>query len=237
MLIDAILTPAEIDSLPQRDLSRATAVVFDVLRATSTMLTALAHGAREIYPVRTIEEARALRAQRPGALLGGERNGEIIEGFDLGNSPLEHCRELPPRIISTTTNGTIALRACEHARETLAGALLNMGALAAHLRSRPREQIVLVCAGTFRDLALEDVLAAGMLCAQFPGAELSDAALTARAVFTENEKDVFAGLCSAKNGRVLLSKGREAEVRWCAQVSRLDVVGVLEGGAVRAAAR
>src|SRR3989442_13873822 len=99
MKIDAVLTPAEIDLLPQRDLKNTTAVVFDVLRATSTILTALAHGAREIYPVRTIEEAFALQsAQMPGALLGGERHGEKIDGFDLGNSPLEYRRELPERI-------------------------------------------------------------------------------------------------------------------------------------------
>lgn len=235
MIIDAVLTPAEIDGLPQRDLSRATAVVFDVLRATSTMLTALAHGAREIYPARTIEEALALKRQMPDALLGGERHGEIIDGFDLGNSPLEHCRELPPRIITTTTNGTLALRACERAREVLAGAFLNMRALATHLQSAPRGEILLVCAGTFRDLALEDVLAAGMLCAQFPASEMTDAARTALAVFNRHERDLFAALCAAKNGRVLLAKGRAEEVRWCAQVSRLTAVGALSGGAIRVA--
>ena len=233
MIIDAILTPAEIDTLPQRNLGHAAAVVFDVLRATSTMLTALAHGAHEIYPVRTIDEAFALKKQMPDALLGGERHGERIEGFDLGNSPLEHCRELPPRIITTTTNGTIALRACDHAGAVLAGALLNMQALVAHLRSTPRCEIVLVCAGTFRDLAFEDVLAAGMLCAHFPAAEITDAARTARTVFAEHERDIYAGLCAAKNGRVLLNKGREEEVRWCARVSQLDIVGVLKDGAIR----
>ena len=73
-----------------------------------------------------------------------------------------------------------------------------------------------------------------MLCAQFPEAALTDAAQAARAVFAAHERDLFAGLCAAKNGRVLLQKGREEEVRWCAQVSRLDVVGVLKNGAVRA---
>src|SRR4051794_28316015 len=110
MTIDAVLTPAEIALLPETDLGDATCVVFDVLRATSSMLTALAGGAKEIIPVRTIEEARAARKIHPHALLGGERHGERIEGFDLGNSPFEY-RELPGRsIISTTTNGTVALR-------------------------------------------------------------------------------------------------------------------------------
>ena len=81
--IDVILSPPEIDLLPQRDLTGTVAVVFDVLRATSTMITALSNGAAGIWPVRTIEEAWTLKQQRPDALLGGERHGERIEGFDL----------------------------------------------------------------------------------------------------------------------------------------------------------
>lgn len=234
MNIDVVLTPTEIDGLPERDLRETTAVVFDVLRATSTMLTALAHGAREIHPARTIEEALVLKKKMPDALLGGERHGERIDGFDLGNSPLEYRGPLPPRIITTTTNGTVALRACGHAREVLAAAFLNMEALLGHLRrGGAGGEVLLVCAGTFREAALEDVLAAGMVCARIPGAALSDAARMARAVFSEYAEDIFAGLCAAKNGRVLLQKGREEEVRWCAQVSHLPVVAALGAGALR----
>jgi 2-phosphosulfolactate phosphatase len=235
MTIDAILTPAEIDLLPQRDLQDTTAIVFDVLRATSTIITALAHGAREIYPVRTIEEAFELRsAQMPDALLGGERHGEKIDGFDLGNSPLEYRRELCPRFITTTTNGTIALRACEGAREVLAGALLTISALLAHIEQTACENVLLVCAGTFRDLALEDVIAAGMICASLPAmVELTDAARVARSVFIEHERDIHAALCLSRNGQVLINKGRADEVRWCAQTSFYNVNGVLRAGAIQ----
>src|SRR5438874_260400 len=99
MKIDVVLNPPEIDPLPQRDLHDTVAVVFDVLRATSTMLTALANGATEIFPVRTIEEARTLKQSMPEALLGGERHGERIEGFDLGNSPLEYREHIAGRRI------------------------------------------------------------------------------------------------------------------------------------------
>lgn len=234
MKLDVILSPAEIDLLPQRDLQNTVAVVFDVLRATSTIITALAHGAREIHPVRTIEEAFALQKQMPDARLGGERHGEKIDGFDFGNSPLEYRCELPSRIITTTTNGTIALRACDGARETLAGALLNMASLRAHLAESDCENALLVCAGTFRDVALEDVIAAGMLCASLPDAELSDAAQIVRAVFSEHERDLLAGLRASRNGQVLIGKGRTEEVKWCAQTSFYDVVGVLNNGAIRA---
>jgi 2-phosphosulfolactate phosphatase len=234
MKLDVILSPAEIDLLPQRDLQNTVAVVFDVLRATSTIITALAHGAREIHPVRTVEEAFALQKQVPDAQLGGERHGEKIDGFDFGNSPLEYRGALPTRIITTTTNGTIALRACDGARETLAGALLNMSALCARLVGIGCENTLLVCAGTFRDVALEDVIAAGMLCATLPDAELSDAARVARAVFTEHEHDLLAGLRASRNGQVLISKGRAEELQWCAQTSFYNVVGVLNSGAIRA---
>ena len=234
MKLDVVLTPAEIDLLPERDLQNTTAIVFDVLRATSTILTALAHGAREIYPVRTIEEAFAMQNHLPDARLSGERHGEKIDGFDFGNSPLEYRLELPPHIITTTTNGTIALRACENAHETLVGALLNMSALLVRIAETGGENdVLLVCAGTFRDIALEDVIAAGMLCASLPGAELTDAARVARAVFLEHERDLLAGLRASRNGQVLIGKGREDEVRWCAQTSFYNVVGAMKSGAIR----
>jgi len=218
--IDVILSPPEIDLLPRRDLAGTVAVVFDVLRATSTMITALANGAAGIWPVRDIEEAWALKKKRPEALLGGERHGDRIEGFDLGNSPLEYGENVRGReIISTTTNGTIALRAVEHASSVLAASLLNNAAVAAHLAARLSSGILLVCAGTYREAALEDILAAGMLISLLPGRELTDAAQLALALYRQDERDLPAALRRARNGRALLTKGREAEVAWCARPS------------------
>jgi len=235
MLFDAVLTPAEIDLLPNQDLTSSVCIVFDVLRATSSMVTGLAHGVEEIRPVCTIEEALELRAEWPGAVLGGERFGDRIAGFDLGNSPLEYCQPGMRRVVTTTTNGTVALQACAGAREVWAGALLNMAALEERLRSTAPERVVLVCAGTFRELALEDALAAGMLAHAFPEAELTDAAQLARALYREHRGDLPAGLRQAKNARVLLAHGRGDDVEWCAQVSRFPVVGVMHGGVLRKA--
>lgn len=235
MLFDAVLTPAEIDHLPEQDLSATVCIVFDVLRATSSMITGLAHTVEEIRPVCTIEEALALRAEWPGAILGGERFGDRIDGFDLGNSPREYCREDLRRVVTTTTNGTVALRACANAREVWAGALLNMAALEERLRTAAPERVTLVCAGTFRELALEDVLAAGMLIAVFPEAELTDAARIARAVYLEHRADIPAALRLAKNGCALRAANREGDVEWCAHISRFPVVGVMREGIVRKA--
>jgi len=233
MIIDAVLTPAEIDLLPQQDLSQTLCVVFDVLRATSSILTGLAHGAEEIRPVVSIDEALAVRSQWPDAVLGGERFGDRIDGFDLGNSPQEYCRDGLRRIATTTTNGTVALRACEAAREVWVGALLNMQALVKRLRESAPERVMLVCAGTFRELALEDVLAAGMLASAFPEASLTDAAQVALSLSLRYEGRELAGLEQSKNGGVLQASGRGDDVVWCAQVSRFPVVGVLREGVIR----
>jgi 2-phosphosulfolactate phosphatase len=235
-LIDAVLSPPEIDLLPQRDLSGSVAVVFDVLRATSTMITALAHGATGIWPVCTIQEAWELKKVHAEALMGGERFGERIDGFDLGNSPLEHGKNVRGReIISTTTNGTVALQAASHAAETYAAALLNIGAMAQRLANRPDLPLVLVCAGTFREAALEDALAAGMLISLLPGRELSDAAAMALALYRRHEADLPGGLKEAKNGRALMAKGRAEELEWCARASRFPVVARMGAdGCVRA---
>ena len=197
--------------------------------------TALAAGAEEIYPVCTIEEALTFKQLHPEALLGGERHGDRIDGFDLGNSPLEYRDISAKKIITTTTNGTVALRACERAREVLVGALLNMSALGAHLKNQCPQNLLLVCAGTFRETALEDVFAAGMLCAGLPGAALGDAAVVAVSVFEKYRDDPQRALLESKNGRVLMACGREADVRWCARTSMYDLIGEMSAGAVRRA--
>ena len=232
MKITVALDPAEIAHLPKRDLSRTTCVVFDVLRATSSMITALAHGALEIHPVRTIEEARELKADMPHAVLGGERDGEIIAGFEVGNSPFEYTGLTGRTIITTTTNGTIALRACEHAETVLVGAILNLAELADEIRWREPQELLLVCAGTFEEFALEDACAAGLLIAALPDTQLTDAAHAALAI-AKQFPTPLAALRAARNGRALAAKGRGKEVDWCAQASRFNVVGIMEQAIIR----
>lgn len=197
------------------------------------MITGLAHGATEIYPVCTIEDAWALHGKYPDALLGGERHGERIEGFHLGNSPLEYRGVTGQRIITTTTNGTIALRASEGGKRVLVGALLNLAALVEEIRTAKPERLLLVCAGTFADFALEDACAAGMLIRMLGKAELSDSAHAALGVAQLYPEPIDA-LRRARNGHVLAGKGRGEEVEWCSQVSRYPIVGLMEGSVVRA---
>jgi 2-phosphosulfolactate phosphatase len=232
MHVDVVLNPAEIAQLPARDLSKTTCVVFDILRATSSMVTALAHGAAEIYPVRTIEEALALRKEHPEAVLGGERQGDPIPGFDIGNSPKEYTGLTNRRIVTTTTNGTVALRACEHAQRVLVGALLNLDAVAAELRASAPSDVLLVCAGTFDTFALEDAYAAGRLIAELPGATLTDAAQIA-ATLAARYPNALEALRLARNGRALSATGRGTDVEWCAQTSRYKIMGLMEAAVIR----
>lgn len=230
MTLDAVLTPADVAALSKRNLSRATCVVFDVLRATTSMITALAHGVTQIYPALTIEEALELRARMPDAVLGGERNGDRIQGFDVGNSPLEYLDLQGRRVITTTTNGTVALRACQGARRVFIGGLVNLEAL--HEAVADAEHVLLVCAGTFETFALEDALAAGSLAGRFARAEASDAVracvATARAFKTPME-----GLLAARNGGALAAKGWKDQIEWCAQISRFNTIGVMDEGVIR----
>ena len=172
MTIETILSPAELPALAQRDLRAAACVVFDILRATSTFVTALHHGAEGIIPVNGIPEALAVHQKFPGVMLAGEREGLRIRAsqangvdFDFGNSPREFRPEkiAGKTIVSTTTNGTRALRACAGAECVLAGSFLNLTATAEFLRRKKFAAVLLVCAGTGEGVALEDVLAAGAL--------------------------------------------------------------------------
>jgi 2-phosphosulfolactate phosphatase len=172
MMLEVILSPAELPALAKRDLRNAICVVFDVLRATSTFVTALRHGAKAVIPVAEISEALGIRQKQPDILLGGERDGVRIRAdqtggidFDLGNSPREYTPEkvCGKTIVSTTTNGTRALRACTGAQTVLAASFLNLTATAQFIRRIQPAQIVLVCAGTRENIATEDVLAAGAL--------------------------------------------------------------------------
>ena len=147
-MIQVALCPSEIRRISATDLSGVTAVVFDVLRATSSMITGLASGAEAFIPVRTVEEARKLKLNDSDLLLAGERDGLPPEGFDLGNSPEEFEQIKGRRVVMTTTNGTVAIQAMKAAAKVLIGSLLNIDALADYLfRHRPRS-LLLVCAGT-----------------------------------------------------------------------------------------
>lgn len=227
--IEVLFTPTEFRALRQRDLSAATCIVFDVLRATSTMVTALANGAAAILPVAEISEAIGLRCKHPDALLAGEREGcrvgKSLTGgieFDLGNSP----REFTPQtiqgrtIICTTTNGTRALRACEGAKQVVVASFLNLEATTDFVKRRQPRHLLLVCAGTGEGAALEDTLVAGALCdcllAAVPSLELLDSAKIALLAYEQAQGHLSQAVHNSQNARRLLAcADLRADVEFC----------------------
>ncbi len=232
--VHAVLSPPEISDLRSVDLGGTVCVVFDVLRATSSIVTGIAHGVHRIFPAETIEEAREIKATHPEALLGGERKGERIAGFDIGNSPAEYCELKGREIITTTTNGTFALRACERAKAILPGSLLNIGGLAATVAELAPENLLLVCAGTGRGFAMEDAIGAGALIERLPrsGLELSDAARAVLNLHRFYAGDLLSALSTSKNGRALARIGKTRDIEWCAQVSVYPEVGCMADGMI-----
>ena len=246
--IDVLFAPAECAALEGHDLSAAVCVVFDVLRATSSMVTALANGAAGIFPVAEISEALAARRERPDLLLAGEREGLRISGnltggipFDLGNSPREFTREkVQGRAIAmTTTNGTRALRSCARASKVLVASFLNLGATTEPLRREPPRRLLVVCSGTFDQVAYEDVLGAGALCdalwPQYLAGAVSDATQMARQAYLLEKADLASALARSRNGRRLLEIPELApDVAFCLQCDRFNLVAELKAdGAVR----
>jgi 2-phosphosulfolactate phosphatase len=223
------------------------AVVIDVLRASTTIITALAHGAARVRPVLTIEEARA-EAAAAGMMLGGERGGRRIDGFDFGNSPLEYGRSRVDgrSIVITTTNGTAALHACAGAAEVLIGAIVNRSAVAAAAHALAIKHggcdVHLVCAGTDGAVTEEDLLAAGAIldaAAQHDDraegvfdATGREALLRFRATVTAGptaNAAILRAFTSSIGGRNLIEIGMGADLPASAAIDSLPVVPRLGG--------
>ncbi|HEY0036802.1 MAG TPA: 2-phosphosulfolactate phosphatase, partial [Longimicrobium sp.] len=165
MRLDVLLTPGE---LVPGEIAERTVVVLDVLRASSSIVEALAAGARALFPVGTIEEAIRLANTlgRDEVLLAGERKCLPIEGFDLGNSPGEFTAEriAGKIVVMSTTNGTIALTAASVGARVVVASWLNFQAVVDDL-VRTGAEPVLLCAGRERVFGLEDAVCAGQLAA------------------------------------------------------------------------
>jgi 2-phosphosulfolactate phosphatase len=228
MKIETHFTVAEVDPAT---LESAVVVVIDVLRATTTLLEALANGARGVYPMASTEEAVKLAQTlgREDTLLCGERKGSKVEGFDLGNSPREFTREAVEgkRLVMSTTNGTRALTVAAHVERLLPCAFTNLSAVARSVQGSDR--LVVICAGREGRFSMDDALCAGHLLRQVLGdaeGELNDAARAARALagFRKPSRKLFE---LTDGGRALVEIGLGDDLDICAQVDRHDIVAEL----------
>lgn len=216
---EVIYTPQAITRLAERDLSGHLAVVIDVFRATSTIATGLANGAEAFYPIATVEEGLELKAKNPDTLLAGERKGEAPAGFDLGNSPREFTpdRIRGKRIFHTTTNGTQALVAANHANTVVTACWLNLEAVTKFLRAANLPTLLL-CAGTGRAFALEDATLASAIL------DTLDIDHPARSIYRSVADGFPLRLHETRNGRNLQRANRVADIDWCLQRDKYSVV-------------
>lgn len=244
--LEVLFSPAEYQARRHDGFAGSVCVVFDVLRATSVMLTGLANGANGFVPVEEISEAVGLRSKYPDALLAGEREGLRITAaqsggvdFHLGNSPREYSpdRVQGRTIVSTTTNGTRALRACVSAEKVAVASFLNLDATAKWLQQASPRHTVLVCAGTAEFAALEDILGAGALCQRLQQMTLDDSAMIALRAYQDAQEDLFAVVAGSRNGRRLLANAAlRDDVELCLRPDAYNFAATLDpDGVVRKA--
>lgn len=218
------------------DIKDSVVVVIDILRATSSMCVALHHGVRSIVPVASVEESMAYRER--GYLIGAERNGEMLDGYDLGNSPFSYMTDgVKGRDIAlSTTNGTQAIVAANHAYTIVAGSFLNLDVLCNWLRLQDKN-VLLLCSGWKNSFNLEDTLFAGAVVEKlekdFSMSMMRDAAIAARHLYTVAKEDMY-GFLGESSHRMRLERLQiEKDIEYCLTPNQAPVIPILQDGALR----
>ncbi len=208
-------------------------IIVDVLRCSSSVVSALANGAKAVIPAGTLKEACKLRELHSDFLLVGERMGRKPRGFDLGNSPLEFVQEVVEgrTLIMTTTSGTAALVRCRGAEHVLVGAFLNAGAVAekaSKIAEREKVDVSFTLAGEKGLFSLEDFLCAGAIASKFPSGRfvLSDRALAAVLGFKHVRGALGEHIMKSRHAGHLVELGFEKDIEFSCRLDRFGVVPV-----------
>jgi 2-phosphosulfolactate phosphatase len=237
--VEAHFTPAILEEMQLRDKN---IVVIDVLRASTTIATALKNGAKEIIPVNNIESAVKLSGSMFGdvTLRAGERNSKIIEGFNLGNSPSEYTEEIVKgkSIIFMTTNGSAAMVKGRHAKNLIVGSFVNLSAVVEFLHELG-EDFLIICAGKENDFCMEDAVCAGRIINKLEKAGdvtllPDDAARAAVGLDTAFGKNILKMLKTSEHGAYLTEVGFANDLKVCSEIDSIDVLPVLSGNVIRA---
>lgn len=227
--LDVCLTPALI---PLYRVEDYIVVVIDIFRATTSICYGIENNAEAIIPVSEIEECAAYREKGLNYLLAAERNGEVVDGFDFGNSPFSYTPEkvAGKTVVLTTTNGTHALHLSRKAKKVVIGSFLNLLALCNWLKTQD-ENVLLVCAGWKNNFNLEDTLFAGAVVQQLQqsGYILDDPAIAANDLFQLGKNDIPQYLSKTSHGSRLKKLGIENDIAFCLQVDITTAIPVLDG--------
>ena len=223
------LTPALIPLFKVEDYI---VVVIDIFRATSSICYGMENGAEAIIPVSQVEECLAYQEIHPEYLLAAERNGEVVSGFDFGNSPFSYTKEKVngKTVVLTTTNGTHALHLSRSAKKIIIGSFLNLTAVCDWLKNQ-HENVLLVCAGWKNNFNLEDTLFAGAVVEQLKknGFVIDDPAIAANDLYQLAKDDLDGYLKKTSHSERLKKLGIEADIAFCLKVDLTTAIPVLDG--------
>jgi 2-phosphosulfolactate phosphatase len=237
MKLDVLFSPVQTDEL---FFAGKTTVVIDVLRASTTIITALTNDAKEVVPVGTVEFAVKISGGMFGGqtLLGGERNTKKIDGFALGNSPSEYKKEIVSgkTIVFYSTNGSRAIVKAKYSRNLFICSFNNLKVLAKHLKKLD-EDIIVLCSGNNNFFSLEDSVCAGKLIDELmtgsKKAELTDSSKGALALFKSFGKDIQKMLSETEHGQLLINNGFGDDVPVCAALNNTEVIPFYTGNALK----
>lgn len=210
----------------------AIVVVIDIFRATSAIVTAFYNGVSKMIPVATVEEAKEYQAN--GFMAAAERNGEMIEGFELGNSPFGYMNNKVKgkTIAISTTNGTQAIEASRKSSKIVVGSFLNLDVLCEYLASQKRD-VILLCAGWKNKFNLEDTLFAGAVADKLiseSGFDTAcDSAIASRHLYNLAKDDLFAFLGNSSHRNRLAKLDLERDIQYCLTLNQCPVIPVMEG--------
>lgn len=212
-----------------------TVVVVDILRATSCMTTAFAHGIECIVPFAKLEDCLAAKSQ--GFIASGERDGKKVDGFDMGNSPFEYMNPAlkGKKIAFTTTNGTQAIEKSRSANEVIIGSFLNLSSVVRHLLFT-KNNVLIVCAGWKGKVNLEDTLFAGAVIDKLKDfiEPDCDAPLAAQRLYLQAKADMMKFLSDSSHVKRLAKLNIHKDIEFCLTPDQYQVVPVLQDGVLRA---
>lgn len=210
----------------------AIVVVIDIFRATSAIVTAFYNGVSKMIPVATVDEAKEYQAN--GYMAAAERNGEMIEGFELGNSPFGYMNnKVKGKIIAiSTTNGTQAIEASRKASKILVGSFLNIDVLCEYLTSQNKD-VTLLCAGWKNKFNLEDTLFAGAVVSKLAENENTtitcDSAIASKHLYQLAKDDVYEFLSNSSHRNRLAKLDLERDIKYCLTPNQCPVIPIMEG--------
>lgn len=207
-------------------------VVIDVLRATSAITTAFFNGVAKMIPISTLEEAKQYKEN--GFLVAAERDGEIIEGFDLGNSPFGYMnpRVKGKTIAITTTNGTQAIDAAKHANKIIIGSFLNLDTVIEYL-NKEKKDVLFLCAGWKNKFNLEDTLFAGAvaqsLINKYDFNSDCDSTIAAIELYNLAKLDIYTFLANSSHRKRLAKLDLERDINYCLTPNQCPVLPIMQG--------